>query len=550
MKQFINKLCCCPPHFFSTVNDTMEKGRVLTHVLQTKSTSSLLGGDPSGVVINSSNYISVWTSEAKGRDGNVEYFPLDEAIHNAMSADSKNVTLVGPEGSGKTTALDKLVLDWARGERLQSFSYLLHFSVKELNCLQETLSLETLMLRDSRVPPESTSAVLQDPSRVLLVFDDLHACRQSLDPSAHALCVDPGRAVSPGCLVASLLHGSLLTGASCIASSRGTGELEFLPGTRVELLGFLKPQSEAYFHSFFTDPAVANKALAHFEKTLGFYDFCTSPRFCWTVCCLYRSLMDTGGDLPGTVSQLCVAAVIHLIQGLQLATACSRELVQALGKMASHCFLSQHSGCSRVETVSFGLEKFLDAMAIFLQVDGGHLDGSVFSFPSQLMQEFLLAVSYFWDDSASDGVEGTLERHRGRAGLFDAFLSALSEPLQRRPLETVLGEPNGDRVAEFKRWFRSSSEERLRGWDKDQHYRCFRLLHQAQNQSLVKEVVTPTARLGISYSGLGLPECVALNYVVESLGEMELFNLYSAKNLTAEHMELLAPAMCLSHTIK
>lgn len=528
----------------------MEKGRVLTHILQTKSTSSLLGGDPLGAVINSSNYISVWTSEDKGRDENVEYVPLDEAIHNTMSADGKNVTLVGPEGSGKTTALEKLVLDWARGERLQSFSYLLHVSVKELNCLQETLSLETLMLRDSRVPPESSSAVLQDPSRVLLVLDDLHACRQSLDPSAHALCVDPGRAVSPGCLVASLLHGSLLNGASCVASSRGTAELEFLPGPRMELLGFLKPQVEAYFHSFFTDPAAANEAFAHLEKTLGFYDFGTSPRFCWTVCSLYKSLMDTGGDLPGTVSQLCVAAVVHLIQGLQLATACSRELVQALGKMASHCFLSQHPGCSGDETVSFGLEKFPDAVAVFLQVDGGPLDGRVFSFPSQLMQEFLLAVSYFWDESASGGVEGILERHKGRAKLIDAFLSALSEPLQRRPLETVLGEPNADRVAEFKRWLKSSSEEWLRGYKKDQHHRCFRLLHQAQNQSLVKEVFTPTARVGLGYSGLGLPECVALNYVVECLGEIEMMNFYGATNLTVEHMEFLAPAMSLSHTIK
>lgn len=526
------------------------KGSVLAHILQSKGTSSLLSGDLSGSVINSSKYVSLQTSEAQGRDRNVVHVSLECVVYNTLSAERKNVTLVGPEGAGKTTALEKLVLDWARGEQLQSFSYVFHFKLKELNCLQEMLSLETLMLHHSRPPPESLSAVLQNSNHVLLVFDDVHVCRQSLDPSAHALCADPSQAVSLGCLVDSLLHGSLLKGASFVVSSRQTDDLGFLQsGTQIEVLGFLKPQREAYFNCFFTEPAVANKAFLHLEKTLGFYDFCTSPRFCWTVCSLYKPLMEAGEKLPETVSQLCVCVVVSLIQKLSLTVACSRELMLALGKMSSHCFLNQHLGCTREEIGSFGLEKFLDAVAVFLQADGEQLDRRVFSFPSQIMQEFLLAVSYFWTDSTSESMEEILGKHRGHTQLFDAFLSALSESLQRRPLETVLGEPNADRVADFKSWFKSSSEKTLRGHYKDQHHRCFHLLHQAQNKSLVKEIITTTSRIGISYGELNLRESVVLNYVVECLGEMETLNLYLARNLTEEQVEALAPAMRLSREI-
>lgn len=527
----------------------MEKDGFLTHVLQPQGTSSFLSGDLPVSVVNNCMYVSLQTSEAQGRDRNVESISLEATVYNTLSAERKNVILVGHEGSGKTTALEKFVLDWAKEERLQSFSYVFHFSLKELNCLQEMLSLETLMLRYSRVPPDSMSPLLQDSQHVLLVFDDLHVCSQSLDPSLHALSADPSQAVSLGCLVASLLHGSLLKGASFVVTSRQTDDLKFLSGTQMDVLGFLKPQREGYFNRFFTDPTVANKALVHLEKSLGFYDFCTAPRFCWTVCSLYKSLMDAGEKLPETVSQLCVGVLVYLIQEVSPTVACSRELILALGKMASHCFLNQHLSCTREEIASFHLEKFLEAVAVVLQVDGDQPDRHVFSFPSQLMQEFLIAVSHLWNSSTSESVEEILERHRGHAKLLDAFLTALSEPVQRRPLETVLGEPNADRVADFKRWFESSSENALRGYSKDQHHRYFHLLHQAQNKSLVKEIITVTARMGISYGDLGLRECVALNYVVECLGEIERLNLYLSRNLTEEQVEALAPAMSLSHQI-
>lgn len=531
----------------------MDKATVLTHILRFKGMSTLLGGEPPASVMSNNKYISLLTSEAQVTDRNVEddLPTLDHAVHTSLSGDSKTVILVGPEGSGKTTALEKLVVDWAKGEHLQNFSYVFHFQFRELNSLTGTLSLEALMLHHhGHNPPESVPLVLQKPEDVLFVFDDLDQCRHSLDPSVHTLCADPSQAASVPCLVASLLHGSLLKGAAFVVASRSTACLTFLSGTQLGVLGFLKPQREAYFNGFFTDPVAANKALMHMERTLGFYDICTSPRFCWTVCSVYKSLMDAGAKLPETLSQLYAGILVHLIQTLSLGEACSRELVLALGKMASHCSLDQHSSCTKEELDSFGFQRFLTSVGVFLQVDGDQPDSCVFSFHSQLMQDFLLAVSFFLDKSASEGVEKMLEKHEGRAKFLDFFLSGLSELVQRRPLETLLGVLNSDRILDFKSWFKSSSETTLKGCYKDKHHRCFHLLLQAQNESLVKDIVTPSARLGISYGDLSLQDCAALNYVVTCLGEMELLNLYRTRNLTEEQAEVLAPTMSLSRKIK
>uniref|UniRef100_A0AAQ4S0B8 Si:ch73-233m11.2 n=1 Tax=Gasterosteus aculeatus aculeatus TaxID=481459 RepID=A0AAQ4S0B8_GASAC len=533
---------------------TMDKDSMLTHILQSEGPASLLGGQSPVTVINGSQHISPLTSggpEARGPDGEADSGrpSLDSAIRTALSEGTKTVVLEGPDGSGKTTALQRLVVGWARGRNLQNFSFVFHFGLGRLNSLGGALSLEALMLRHhGHLLPGSVPQLLQDPEGVLFVFDDLDQWRHSLDPSALPhLCSDPGEEAPVSRLVAGLLHGSLLRGASFLVATRPAEGQKFPSGARLQVLGFLKPQREAYMEGFFSaDPAAATTARRHMESTLGFYDICTSPRFCWTVCSVYKSLMDAGAKLPETLTQLYVEILARLIQSLQLNEARSRALVSALGKMASHCLLHQHSSCTKEEMDSFGFGQDLASVGVFLRVDG---DGPVFSFHSQPMLEFNLATSFLLDASAAEGVEELLERHRGRADFLDVFLTGLSEPAQRRPLEAPLGELDPGRVADFARWFRSSSEATLKGRHKDQHRRRFHLLLQTQNESLVKEVAAASAQTGIGYGDPTLRDCVALNYVFSCIGEMELLNLYRTRDLTEEQAKALAPAMSLCRKI-
>lgn len=516
----------------------MDKAAVLAHILSSEGKPTLVGGEKPVSVINSDKYVA-------GVQGTEEsWSSADESVLTALSAENSAVLLVGAEGSGKTTALMNLVVGWAKGQQLQSFSHVFYFQFCELSSLQGTLSLEILIQRHHSPTAASVQLLTQKPEAVLFLFDGLSEFKHSLDPSVHNLCSDPSQEVPVSCLVASLLHGSLVNGAAVVVATRPTESLKFLRGSQVDLLGFLKPQRETYFNGFFADPATAKKALAHMEQTVGFYDFSASPRFCWTVCSVYKSLIDSGGKLPETLTQLFVEILVHLLHALSLSKASNRELVLALGKMASHSSPELSSGSAKEQMDFFGLQQFAASVDAFLESDG-----CVLSFHTQLIQEFILAVCLFLDKSTYDGLEKRLEQHRRGSKFLDFFLSGLSEPLQRRPLEILLGEFNSDQIKDFKRWFKSSSKVMLQGYHKDEHYRCFHLLHQSQSDSLVKEIITSPAKTAISYGGLSLQDSVALNYVVTRLGEKEKLNLYRSQNLTEEVAQVLAPAMSLSRII-
>lgn len=522
----------------------MDKAAVLTHILRSKVRSTCLGGDSPVSVISSKKYIPALTAEVQDHDSNPS---VDQAIRGALSDGTRLVVLVGPEGSGKTTALQKLLVDWAEGEHLHSFSFVFHFQFKEVDSLQGQLSLETLIQHNRhQVHPASVLRVMEKPHDALFVLDGLDEYRHSLDPTGHALCSDTRQAALAPLLLVSLLHGSLLKGATFLVATRPTGNLKFLSGTHVEALGFLRPQREAFFNSFFSDSSAASRALLHMERTLGFYEFCTSPRFCWTVCFVYRSLIDSNAKLPETLSQLFVEILSHLIQTTSRTQDWNKELVLALGRMASHCFLDQHSSCAKEQVDSFGFQHFLTAFDPFLRAEA---ELETFSFRSQLMQEFVLALAFFLDGSEPKDVEKMLDKHKGAAKFLDFFLSGLSEREQHRSLESLVGGFDPDQIERFRSWWKSSSEETLKGYDKNEHYRCFHLLHQAQNASLVKEILLPPAHACIYHRNPALQDCVALSYVIVCLGERDRLSV-SGATMIKEMMEVLAPAVSLSHVVK
>lgn len=504
--------------------------------------STFLSGEQPVNVININKYIPVLScnQEATKKSQEDGGTPLEDAIQNALSA-AKTVLVVGCEGSGKTTALEKLFMDWSKGEQLKAFTHIVYFRLSELNLLEEPISFTTL-LQHSRLPPAEE---ITQPDKVLFIFDELDLYRHTLDPSVYSLCSDPNQITTVPSLVASVLNGSLMSGAYCLVASRTTTNL--LSGLQIEVLGFLKPQREVFFKSFFSDTAVATNALQHMEATLGFYSFSTCPRFCWTVCCVYKVLIDSGKELPNTLTQLFVCILVHLFQKITPNDEIQKNAL-ALGKLAYYSSLGQHSTFTKDNIISSGLT-FQFPFDNFLRVAGDReLDKAAFSWNSKLMEEFMLTV-YFFINPDSESLEKMVETPKNRKTFVDAFMSGLSEPVHRRPLEELLGPFNSIQILHFKNWLKNRCEKTLPGCQKKEHCHCFHLLYQTQNKDVVKELITPSARLGISYGDLSLQDYVALNYVVTQLGEVELLNLYHTKHFTKEMAKILTPAMSVSQKI-
>ncbi|XP_035612729.1 NACHT, LRR and PYD domains-containing protein 3 isoform X1 [Oncorhynchus keta] len=545
---------------FQTIH-TMHKEALLAHRKQkSEDTSTLLGGQLPNKVVHDNNYIPLMTTGPDVSEKQMQEKPqsFQHAILIALPEDRhqpKPVIVVGPAGVGRTTALEKLIVDWATGKHLQHFSCVFHFTFRDLNAHKGVLSLQALLLQCySHLSPESLALVLQNPKSLLFLFDGLDQYQHSLEPPTPlTLCSDPQQPASVSMLVASLVHGPLLKGAAILLTSRPTAaSLESLDGYRVELLGFLKPQRKAYCERFFSDPIVASQAFENIERTMGFYDFCTSPRFCWMTCSIYKSLMEAGEILPETLTQVFVYITVHLIRALSLDTTNARGLVTSLGRMASHCCLGPDSNCSKEEMASTDVQQFLTtptSLKDFLHVDGDlESDNCIFSFHTQKIQEFFLAASFYLDESEAVSVEEMLENHEGCVEFLDLYLAGLCEPSQRKPLESELGEFNTDHIMDFSSWFKSTSRKALESYHTDRHLHYFHLLHQRQNEKLVKEIIIPSAR-GISYGVLGVHDCVSLSYIVTCLGEWDQLNLYSSKDLTEQKANLLVPAIRLSHKI-
>uniref|UniRef100_A0A3B4BFE8 Uncharacterized protein n=1 Tax=Periophthalmus magnuspinnatus TaxID=409849 RepID=A0A3B4BFE8_9GOBI len=485
-------------------------------------------------LINKNIYVPVLTRCTKGE------VSLEEAIQTSL-CEVKTVFVVGPKGSGKTTTLEKLFLNGSKAQQLQKFTHVFYFQGGDINSLEGLISLKAF-LQWSCLPQSSP---LANSENVLFIFDDLDKYIHNLNQSVTNLCSDPDQTTTVSCLVASLLYGSLIPGASVLITTKTTPNLDLPSEVCLEVLGFLKVQRDAFFHKFFTDPEDAKNALQHFETTLGFYDFSRSPQFCWTVCSTYNFLINFATKLPDTLTQLFVHILAHLIEKIPQKDA-KQNIVTALGKLASYCALGSHVDFQNDKLLALGLLSEL-TLNDFLRADG-EPSKAVYSWHSPLIQEFILAVSFFIDPTL-ESVDKFLENHKKHTKFLNVFMAGLCEQVNRKSLEDLLGQFKPEQILYFKNWLKELCEKTLPGFNKKDHCHCFHLLYQIQNKNVVKEVITPSARLGLSYGDLSLVDYVVLNYVVMQLGEMEQLNLYGISCLTEDIAEILAPAMTVSHKI-
>ncbi|XP_036388540.1 NACHT, LRR and PYD domains-containing protein 12 [Megalops cyprinoides] len=509
---------------------------------------SVFGGQGPREVVLSEHYLPLEAVE-EHREGVGDSVCLQDAVTTAFSHEQDHprvMLIVGAAGAGKTTALQKLLANWAQGTCLQPF-FLLPLSCWKLNSLQGALSLVQLLLQQhSHLSPESLAVILQSPETLLFVLDGLDQYRHQLEAPAQAVCSSPEEPVPVAVLLASLAQGLLLNGASLLVSSRETAHLEPLCEVQdlcVELQGFSRERRRA-FTQLLLPQEDAGRVWEHMEETLGFHSLCRQPGFCWTVCSVYRAALETGMHLPRTLTQVFVSATVSQVKHGGLEETQARALLSGLGRLASHSLLYSTSVFSRRELIACGLQPFLSSpiLSAFLRIEGDPaLDGGVLSFLSPALLEFLLAVSVFLGAFGSGGVRDTLETQEGE--LLVLFLAGLASPLQRQLLEGAVGEFSSACTQDFDTWLKTTSQEALQSYSKEQHLRCFRLLHQRSDEQLLRAAIGPSARLGLGYGDLSDHDAAALSYAVTCCGELEQLNLYASNSLSEETVLRLGPAL-------
>ncbi|XP_044209751.1 NLR family member X1 isoform X1 [Thunnus albacares] len=226
-----------------------------------------------------------------------------------------NVLLYGAVGTGKSTVVRKLVLDWCAGTTLTHFKLLVPFSCEDLGQLTKVASLRDLVSRKYlhlRKHP-LLSGEGNQAKDVLFVFNGMEKMKLDFRIGSTELCSDPNEALPAGVVVVNLLRKYLLPEASILVTTR-LSALDRIPqkyvSRYVQICGFNDPDRQrAYFTSRLLqqsgDTAQKHEARAivellylNLQRESQLAAACFLPSYCWLTCATLHFLHFTDAKAP------------------------------------------------------------------------------------------------------------------------------------------------------------------------------------------------------------------------------------------------------------
>ncbi|KAJ7990454.1 hypothetical protein DPEC_G00300480 [Dallia pectoralis] len=240
---------------------------------------------------------------------------LLEPIQNVGREKGLNVLLYGGVGTGKSTLVQRLVLDWCAGLTLTQFKLLVPFSCEDLSHLSKSTSLRDLVSRKylhlKKIPMLSGES--DQAKDVLFIFNGMEKMKLEFRISSTELCSDPNEAMSSGAVVVNLLRKYMLPEASILVTTR-LSALDRIPPKYVtryaQICGFRDPDRQReYFASRLLQQSGENPKTQEAQSPIDqlylalqrdsqLKDACSSPSYCWLTCATLHLLHFTDAKAP------------------------------------------------------------------------------------------------------------------------------------------------------------------------------------------------------------------------------------------------------------
>ncbi|XP_052432334.1 NLR family member X1 isoform X2 [Carassius gibelio] len=239
---------------------------------------------------------------------------LFDSNNNGNKARGLNVLLYGAVGTGKSTVVRKLVLDWCAGSVFSQFKLVLPFSCEDISPLSKPTSLRDLVGRKYmhlRKTPY-LSGDFDKAKDVLFIFNGMEKMKLDFRIGSTELCSDPNEALSSGAVVVNLLRKYLLPEASILVTTR-LSAVDRVPkkyiNRFVQICGFNDPDRQrAYFTSRLLQqnegkPVKAAETLIemfylNLQRESQLATACFLPSYCWLTCATLHLLHFTDTKSP------------------------------------------------------------------------------------------------------------------------------------------------------------------------------------------------------------------------------------------------------------
>nr|DBA13942.1 TPA: hypothetical protein GDO54_004966 [Pyxicephalus adspersus] len=469
------------------------------------------------------------------------------------------VMVSGVPGIGKTTLIQKFVYDWVTGKLYQRFAFVFSFRFRDFNRLGK-VSLEEMILQQYPYLESQIGNILQDPERLLFIFDGLDESIHQIDFRSSKL-THPKQGADFGDIVVSLVRQSLLKGCSVLITSRPTRLASVDTGVfqRIaDIMGFLHEDRMIFFKNFFGSEELSEKAFHYVQENDTLYTFCYIPSYCWIVCTVLSmcfKAQPTNTDqlmesLPKTVTQLFVTFVANILANHNQNTGDShtaRELLRSIGWMAEYGVMNHIIVFDERYLKSFSVRNDKHLFSSFI-MESGQPSNVDYTFLHLTLQEFFAALAHFIDYNA-DRLQKTLHAaesyNDGRAEILLRFLCGLSDSSTRFLLKSHVGELSVQAAGDVITWIQHKITKEQKSAKKNL-LNTFYYLHESRNKALVSQCIGSNKEVDFSNTPLTPLDFSVLSFILQSCKETDKVNL-SFSNIESEGLRKLIPAL---HTIK
>ncbi|XP_029428590.1 NLR family member X1 isoform X2 [Rhinatrema bivittatum] len=350
------------------------------------------------------------------------------AIQDVFSANAsgrlvKNVVLYGTVGTGKSTLLKKLVLDWCHG-RLPQYDLVIPFSCEDLSQSSASISLKRLITKKYPHLREILPRLGSPNLRTLFVLNGLEWLKLDFRLAGTELCGDSEEPVPPAAIIVNLMRKYLLPEANVIVTTRPSA-LGRIPSKYVDryvkICGFLNTDlQKLYFqirlsHTGGDATETANlmemlsRNLEHHQQLAA---ACFLPSYCWLTCATLHFLYFTKATTPNQTLTSIYTSFLRLNFSGEILdnhdssqVSMMRYVAKLLGKLAYEGFKSRQThfteeDMQRSFEVEMKTEEELNLLTVFRSdvlnfflmpcLQPGKEKMFVFTIPA--MQEYLAAL--------------------------------------------------------------------------------------------------------------------------------------------------------------